>query len=184
MHWIPLVIFFIILYFIQVGRKHFNYNHSDDQSENFDCQFPDIIPQTNVVTPPNIPDDYLTVSKTGGGFCKDFADEIVDDHGIYQFPKQRLLYDGVWIDHIKKFGNDMEKRVWNLTKPTATCPSEGVYATNNFLHVEERKFPACEDVVVGESTEMRLPDGCCMDTVDTHGVVYWQGTVGGDIVYP
>ncbi len=165
-----------------------NQNRDSDVVENFEWQLPNNdCHDTHALMAPNIPDDVQTRYRVGGKFYKKLDYPLAPKEGKYEFPKPKLLYDGIWESHRTIDDNNIETQKWTLVKKY--FPTKGKYATDKFFHLPLKSVPigteVCESDIHGEATPV-ICDHCdkCLDTQDMLGVIYVQPLPGMKINYP
>jgi len=99
---------------------------------------------TCVLYAPNIPMDPKIKHKICGKYNTKIKEEnIVSNKGKFIFPKQELLYDGIWKSN-KYVKDNIETQKWDIIKNQ--YPAEGEYATDKYLHMPENHM--CLDMEV------------------------------------
>ena len=172
----------IILFILYIGYEKYEYISNEEycnQSESTTCP----------LLAPNIPDDPRKSFKICGKFCKPIKEKnIAPTEGRFVFPKQELLYDGIWKSN-RKIDDNKETQKWNMIGNQ--FPVEGEYASNNYLHMPEKHM--CLDMEVIDrdvyypnwnvlqikDRNMYNFDVCDYDKRKDHkkGIVYWPAGV-------
>ena len=131
-----LIIVLLILYTFYENSTYYSLSNEEycNQSESDTC----------ALLAPNIPDDPKTEYQICGKYCKSISEkDIAPTEGKYVFPKQELLYDGIWKSD-RKFTNSTETQKWKMIGDQ--FPVEGEYAANKYLHLPEKHM--CLDMEV------------------------------------
>jgi hypothetical protein len=134
MEYILLLIFILILLY-----TFFLFFQKNEYFQNIHHSFLPNIYDTNILLSPNIPTDKRYKFKIGGKHCKEYNFKIVPENGKYIFPKQELLYDGIYKSKRKFYNNkdnDIELQKWNIINKY--YPINDKYATNNFFHIPKK----------------------------------------------
>jgi hypothetical protein len=128
------IILLFLLYFSK--ERYINY----DKDNEYCTQ-----EKTHALLAPNIPDDWKTSFLIGGKYCKPIKNKnLAPINGKYIFPKQRLLYDGIW-NSDSEINNDIQKQDWNLIQNF--YPIEGQYGANKYLHLPQKYMNANQKII-------------------------------------
>lgn len=134
-----IIIIILIIVLLAIYIFYENYPYYSPSNEKY-CNKS----ETCILMAPNIPKDPQTKYQICGKYNKPIQDNnIAPTEGKFIFPKQRLLYDGIWKSD-RKIDNTTEIQNWNMI--TDQYPIEGEYATDKFLHMPEKHM--CLDMEV------------------------------------
>lgn len=138
----------IVLLFLYTSYE--GYNNISESTEEYCNQSES---DTCALLAPNIPDDPKNRFEICGKFNRAVSEkEIAPTEGKFVFPKQELLYDGIWKSH-RKIKDNVETQEWEMIKDQ--YPVEGEYAADKYLHMPKKHM--CLDMEVVEK-DIYYPD--------------------------